>query len=281
MPRGKKKEAVKAAPKGKDATKDDVSKVVVKPGLDKDTTINVNLQSGSENGLIAYDKTAIHAEITKPTPPQFIKKTRKPGGTFPYVQAPYLRERLTEIFGVGGWDFEIMGDPQIIENMVAVKGRLTVKGKDSAGNIVRSVQEQWGGTDIKRYDSGEREGEMISLGNNLKSAATDAFKKCCGSLGFAQEVFGNDTLSQKIEDDAFSNAREANVELDEKKLDEKKRKETIVFIKNFIKDNKDSLDKDERQRNVIKKRIEDNVFITSSDKLELIDVLKGIDGDTN
>jgi len=276
MPRGKKKEVAKAAPKGKDATKDDVSKVVVKPGLDKNTTVNVNLQSGSDNGLIAYDKTAIHAEITKPTPPQFIKKTRKPGGTFPYVQAPYLRERLTEIFGVGGWDFEIMGDPQIIENMVAVKGRLTVKGKDSAGNIVRSVQEQWGGTDIKRYDSGEREGEMISLGNNLKSAATDAFKKCCGSLGFAQEVFGNDTLSQKIEDDAFSNAREADVE-----LDEKKRKETVASIKKFIKDNKEALDKDERQRNAIQERIKDNKFITSSDKIKLIDTLKGIDGDTN
>jgi actin-like ATPase involved in cell morphogenesis len=83
------------------------------------------------------------------------------------------------------WDFEIM-DEKIMHGEVIVKGKLTCRS-----NGKEIIKMQYGNKDImyKKLQQGETERQPLSIGNDLKSAATDALKKCAAEIGIAADIY--------------------------------------------------------------------------------------------
>lgn len=121
--------------------------------------------------------------ILAPTPPQYIKKRpAKGGGTWDYVTGGYVRKVLNLAFG-WDWDFEIV-DEMIRDGEVVVKGRLTVRNGD---RVV--VKNQYGNKEIVKKKGMD---QPLSIGNDLKAAATDALKKCAAELGIAADIYNKE-----------------------------------------------------------------------------------------
>ena len=115
--------------------------------------------------------------------PAKAKKTRpaKGGGTWLYVSGSYMKKQLNILFG-WNWDFEIISEQILVEaGEVVVKGKLTCR---SNGNTI--VKMQYGNKEIV-FKKGTK--IPLSIGNDLKAAATDALKKCAAEIGIAQDVY--------------------------------------------------------------------------------------------
>ena len=115
--------------------------------------------------------------------PAKAKKTRpaKGGGTWTYVSGSYMKKQLNMLFG-WNWDFEIVNEQILLEaGEVVVKGKLTCRS-----NGVTIVKMQYGNKDIM-FKKGTT--TPLSIGNDMKAAATDALKKCAAELGIAQDVY--------------------------------------------------------------------------------------------
>lgn len=122
------------------------------------------------NGIIG--KTPAKAKRTRPA---------KGGGTWTYVSGSYMKKQLNMLFG-WNWDFEIVSEQILTEaGEVVVKGKLTCR---SNGNTI--VKMQYGNKDIM-FKKGTQ--IPLSIGNDLKAAATDALKKCAAEIGIAQDVY--------------------------------------------------------------------------------------------
>jgi len=118
--------------------------------------------------------------ISGKTPPKYVKKRRGASGReFDYVEVGYIIDQLNKLTGFR-WSFRIV-DQQIGKNQIWVKGRLTLyteKGK--------IVKEQYGSKDIAKF---RESGEIISIGDDLKAAASDSLKKCASLVGIAQDIY--------------------------------------------------------------------------------------------
>jgi recombination DNA repair RAD52 pathway protein len=121
------------------------------------------------------------------TPKQYVKKRpAKGGGEWEYVTGGYIRKVLNLMFG-WDWDFEIL-DEKIMHGEAIVKGRLTCR---SAGKTI--IKTQYGNKDIilrKADEKGER--HPLSIGNDLKAAATDCLKKCAAEIGIAADIYNKE-----------------------------------------------------------------------------------------
>lgn len=118
--------------------------------------------------------------ILQRTPNQYIReRPAKGGGTWKYVPGGYVRKVLNLMFGFR-WNFEIM-DEQIFEDEVVVKGKLTIE--IPTGFVVKM---QYGNKEIIRKKGTNK---PLSIGNDLKSAATDALKKCAAEIGIAADIY--------------------------------------------------------------------------------------------
>ena len=106
-------------------------------------------------------------------------KTRK--GTFgqqlAYVEGVEFIRRLNEALD-GQWTFEIV-EHQVRETEVVVLGKLT------AGDVTKMA---FGGSSI----TVSREGEVISIADDLKAAATDALKKAASLLGVGLHLYSSE-----------------------------------------------------------------------------------------
>jgi len=93
---------------------------------------------------------------------------------------------LNTIFGYD-WDF-VIEDQQIGKLQIWVRGKLTVKVKtpDSERTITKS---QYGGKDIA---FSKTTGKPLSIGNDLKAAASDCLKKSASLLGIASDVYAKE-----------------------------------------------------------------------------------------
>jgi hypothetical protein len=99
------------------------------------------------------------------------------GKTLSYVEgADYIR-RLNEAFD-GEWSFEIV-EHHVHGNEVVVIGKLT------AGSVVKTA---FGGSTIT---TNVQTGEVISLADDLKSAATDSLKKAASLLGVGLSLYSD------------------------------------------------------------------------------------------
>ena len=105
-------------------------------------------------------------------------KTRKgrSGNKLSYVETPEYIRRLNRAFDYG-WSFEIE-DERIENEFIIVRGKLTAEG-------VAKVQ--YGTSQIT---TAKETGEVISIGDDFKSAGSDCLKKCCSLFGIGLHLYG-------------------------------------------------------------------------------------------
>lgn len=149
----------------------------------------------SPQELSLVDNNSLNAKqlqlLLKRTPQQYVKsRPAKGGGQWSYVSGGYVRKVLNLMFG-WEWSFEIL-DEKIMGGEAIVKGKLTCV---SNGKTI--VKMQYGNKDIayKKAAAGE-ERQPLSLGNDLKAAATDALKKCAAELGIANDVYNKEEFKE-------------------------------------------------------------------------------------
>lgn len=136
-------------------------------------------------------------KLVQKTPVQHVyERPGKGGQVFKYVTGNYVEKVLNFTFG-WNWDFEIVAHGKE-GDQVWVQGKLTVKD-DKSHSITKS---QFGRSDVK-FLSEMRNGKkvktstMLDFGNDLKSASTDALKKCASLLGIASDIYGKTEFKQE------------------------------------------------------------------------------------
>jgi len=113
--------------------------------------------------------------LEKPFTPEQIRQRKGRNGLLDYVEGHSVIQRLNEALE-GAWSFEIVHH-EIREEEVLVIGRLSAEG------ITKMA---FGGSQVTR----EREsGALISISDDLKSAATDCLKKCATFLGVGLHLY--------------------------------------------------------------------------------------------
>lgn len=150
----------------------------------KPAKINAKDLAKVENNLINAEQAKF---LLKRTPANHIKtRPALGGGTWQYVSGTYVQKVLNLMFG-WAWDFEIVSE--IIQDGEAiVKGKLIV---NTGGQKI--IKTQYGNKKIMKK---RNTGEALSLGNDLKAAATDSLKKCAAQLGIAQDVYAPNEFTE-------------------------------------------------------------------------------------
>ena len=120
----------------------------------------------------------MNREILEQPFPKELLKTRKGtfGKPFSYVEGTEYIRRLNESFE-GEWSFDVI-EHQVLDTEVIVLGRLT------ASAVTKTA---FGGSKI----TVNREGEIISIADDLKAAATDALKKASSLLGVGLHLYSD------------------------------------------------------------------------------------------
>lgn len=118
--------------------------------------------------------------IVSKTPEKYVRsRPAKGGGTWDYVSGGYVKKLLNLAFGFES-DFEITNQ-MVMHNEAIVQGKLTIR---TNGKVI--VKTQFGNKDII-YKKGTE--TPLSIGNDLKSAATDCLKKCAAEFGFVADIY--------------------------------------------------------------------------------------------
>lgn len=122
----------------------------------------------------------------------------KGGGVKDFVPGWWFIREANNLFDYR-WGFKVV-EKSIEEKFIWVYGEMTVTVPAKVvertypdGTIVREhldgysvTKGQFGGTEIKRL---QKNNAIMDLGNDLKAAATDSFKKCCTLFGMAASVY--------------------------------------------------------------------------------------------
>jgi len=121
------------------------------------------------------------------------KEYPKGGGTWEYVTGGYVKKCLNLMFG-WDWSFEIM-DEKILFGEAIVKGKLTCNS-----NGKQIIKMQFGNKDIMYKRDVDKDGNRIplSIGNDLKAAATDCLKKCAAEIGIAADIYNKEDFTPII-----------------------------------------------------------------------------------
>ena len=99
------------------------------------------------------------------------------GITLSYVETSEYIKRLNQVFDYN-WSFEIV-DEKVDNGFVIVRGKLTAEG------ITKS---QYGTSHIT---VGKDSGEVLAIGDDMKSAGSDALKKCCSLFGIGLHLYND------------------------------------------------------------------------------------------
>ena len=125
--------------------------------------------------------------LLKKTPDKYVRKRpAKGGGQWDYVSGGYVKKVLNLMFGFD-WDFEIL-EQSVMHGEAIVKGKLTIR---TNGKVITKMQ--FGNKDIickKGTDI------PLSIGNDLKSAATDCLKKCAAEIGIAADIYNKEEFRE-------------------------------------------------------------------------------------
>lgn len=141
---------------------------------------------GNKERPVLLQEQLIH--ILQSTPKSHIyTRPAKGGGVWEYVTGVYVKKMLNYIFA-WDWDFEVK-EKGVEGDLIWVLGRLTVR----TANGATIVKEQFGRADLKKKKDGSG---YLDYGNDLKSATTDALKKCASELGIASDVYGKNEFRE-------------------------------------------------------------------------------------
>lgn len=114
------------------------------------------------------------------TPEKYIETRQGRGNlALSYIEIGYAIHLLNVLYDYK-WNFYVT-DQQVGTSQVWVKGRLEV---DTGTTII--IKEQYGSKDIAKSKADQM---PISIGDDLKSAGSDALKKCMSLLGVAEDVY--------------------------------------------------------------------------------------------
>src|SRR5436853_778963 len=114
--------------------------------------------------------------LEKPFAPEQIKRRQGTNGdVLDYIEGCTVIQRLNECFDAE-WIFEIQ-EHRVYDDEVVVLGKLTAQG------VAKS---QFGKSRITRA---KRDNSIISLGDDLKAAATDCLKKCATLFGVGLHLY--------------------------------------------------------------------------------------------
>jgi hypothetical protein len=127
-------------------------------------------------------KKEIRELLERPFAPEQIKQRQGNfGQMLDYVEGHEIIQRLNDTFDAD-WSFTITLQ-EIKDNEVVVLGRLSTEG---------IIKEQFGSAKITKNTETNA---VISIGDDLKAAATDALKKCATLLGVGLHLYRNDQAS--------------------------------------------------------------------------------------
>lgn len=128
------------------------------------------------------ERTMDRELLEKPfTPDQIKQRDGSFGNTLDYIEGHSVIQRLNEAFD-SKWSFEVVKHEVQLEI-----GEVIVLGKLSADGVHKF---QFGSSTITKA---KESGEIISLADDLKAAATDAIKKCASLLGVGLHLYQYDT----------------------------------------------------------------------------------------
>ena len=114
--------------------------------------------------------------LEKPFAPEQIKQRQATNGDLlDYIEGCAVIQRLNECFDAE-WIFEIQ-EHRVYDDEVVVLGKLTAQG------VAKS---QFGKSRITRA---KKDNSIISLGDDLKAAATDCVKKCATLFGVGLHLY--------------------------------------------------------------------------------------------
>lgn len=112
--------------------------------------------------------------LTRPFPHELLRQRQGHNGkSLTYVETWAVIDRLNE--ACDAWSFEVV-EHQILGDELIVVGRL------SADGVVKMA---FGGSSLTR----DRNGNSLSVADDLKSAASDALKKAASLLGVGLELY--------------------------------------------------------------------------------------------
>lgn len=133
--------------------------------------------------------------LEKPFDPDQIKQREGNfGKMLNYIPGYSVIQRLNDAFDAK-WSFEIARF-----DMLEDKDEIIVLGKLTVNGIVKS---QFGSS---RITKARESGEVISLADDLKAAATDAIKKCATLMGVGLHLYNNDGNSAGRQRNSTDNA---------------------------------------------------------------------------
>ena len=116
--------------------------------------------------------------LEQPFPPELIKQRKgKAGRTFDYIEGHAVIKRLNDAFE-GLWSFEVTGYQ--IEKEI---GEVYVLGKLEAAGQAKMA---FGASELTKD---KETNEILSLGDDLKAAATDALKKAATLFGVGLHLY--------------------------------------------------------------------------------------------
>src|SRR5215831_15831561 len=114
--------------------------------------------------------------LEKPFTPEQIKRRQGTNGdVLDYIEGCAVIQRLNECFNAE-WIFEIQ-EHRVYDDEVVVLGKLTAQGVSKS---------QFGKSRITRS---KKDNSIISLGDDLKAAATDCLKKCATLFGVGLHLY--------------------------------------------------------------------------------------------
>jgi hypothetical protein len=138
-----------------------------------------------KDGLVETQRKA-HEEaltnlVTGKTPREVVyQRPAARGMNVDYVPGWWFVQQLNALFSYF-WDFEIE-EQSIGQDSCWVKGKLTITDPKSGLKVTKSA---FGGSRLK-----SKENIAIDIGDDLKTAATDALKKAATLLGIASDIYG-------------------------------------------------------------------------------------------
>lgn len=153
--------------------------------------------------------TATQQEVLmRPIKPGRIAKRSQGGKELSYLEAWDVKAHLIRMFGIGNFDIETVD-----QQLIAVREYQSSNGKDMAEAIwfakVRLVLRDGKGGEIARYSEsavGGTSGPASMIGehhdNAVKTAASDALKRCAINLGnqFGLSLYNNGSTKDVIHD---------------------------------------------------------------------------------
>ena len=119
--------------------------------------------------------------LEQPFDPTQIRQRQGPfGNQLDYVEGHAVIQRLNDALD-GDWSFEV-----VEHGVLEQHDEILVLGRLSTGTITKT---QFGSSAITRS---KETGEVVSLTDDFKAAATDALKKCATQLGVGLYLYKND-----------------------------------------------------------------------------------------